>query len=154
MDKLEQLLGLGLSREQAEKVVSIFNEEGGETERLRSEVERLNEVNSKQAEEFNRQLQKSATDIKVLEELYKAGAKNPRFIMDAIGSENFAVGEDGEAAGLSGRIGALKESDPYLFYDGTPALAGFQPEQEGDFSPDGSGEELTYSEMVERLAGI
>lgn len=154
MDKIEQLLGLGLSREQAEQAALIFKEEGGEAELLRSEIERLTEVNLKQAEEFGRQLGRSAADIKVLEALYRAGAKNPRFIMGAIGAENFELDVNGEVKGLGDRIEALKESDPYLFFDGAPVLVGFQPEQEGDFSPDGSGEELTYSEMVERLAGI
>lgn len=166
MDKIERLLGIGLSPEQAEKAAGIF-EEGGEAEKLRDEVGRLSEENLKQAEELKRlggerseeikglrkQLDKSAVEIKVLEELYKAGAKNPRFIMGAMGCEGLKLGGDGEVVGLADRVGALKASDPYLFSDNAFVLEGFQPEQAGDFSPDGKGDfsEMTYSEMVDRL---
>lgn len=145
---------IGLSPDQAEKAALIFKGEGDEAQRLKGEVNRLTEVNLKQAEEFNDRLGRSAAEIKVLEALYKAGAKNPRLIMGAVGAEKFAVGEDGQVAGLDDTVSALKESDPYLFSDGVPVFVGFQPEEAGDFSPDGRREEeLTYSEMVERLAG-
>lgn len=137
MDRIEELKGLGLSPELAEKVMGVFGE-GGDCEKIK--------------EEYEKKLEKCRAETALLEGLYKAGAKNPRFVMGALDFGRVTVDENGNASGVDELIEGLKESDRYLFSEDVPVIKGFVPEEEGDFDlGEGfTGNEPTYSEIVDR----
>jgi myosin heavy subunit len=97
------------------------------SEELTEEIEKLKEANEKATKEYEDKLSKQAFEYELEKEINKAQAKNPKAVKALLDVENIKL-DGNKLIGLEDQLGALKESDAYLFgEEEPPGLKGRTP---------------------------
>ena len=133
----QELEDLGLSKEQADKVLSInkadVEDAGKEVETENANLRKqLQEDNKTQAAAHEKELTQLKIDTAVDKALTDGGAKNIKAVRALLNLDDAALSDDGLVKGLSEQIDKLKadESSKFLFNEpeqSQPKFTGFQP---------------------------
>ncbi len=152
----EELQALGLTDEQAEKVLaeitvlqktlkerdkqleSLKKASGDnaelqksriERDSLRSQIQTLQQQNAEQQKAHKAELQQLKLDNAIDNTLTAAGARNNKAVRALLDLTNVQLGEDGRLAGWQEQLEALQKSDGYLFaaQQQQATFRGFQP---------------------------
>ncbi len=173
----EGLLSLGLTEEQAEKVLA---EMGSLQKSLKERDKQFSEL--QKAAEGNEELQKQIADLQkqnaeqekahqaelaqvklnnaIDNALAAAGAKNNKAVRALLDLSGVKLEEDGKLAGFAEQLEALQKSDGYLFAETQqPTFRGFQPGAASDGRPGGNLEpaKMNYEELcayIEQNPGV
>lgn len=173
----EELLALGLTEEQAEKVLA---EMGSLQKSLKERDKQFSEL--QKAAEGNEELQKQIADLQkqnaeqekahqaelaqmklnnaIDNALAAAGAKNNKAVRALLDLSGVKLEEDGKLAGFAEQLEALQKSDGYLFAETQqPTFRGFQPGAASDGRPGGNLEpaKMNYEELcayIEQNPGV
>ncbi len=122
-------------------------------EQLTEEINKLKAANEQQAQEYESKLQQQTFDAKLADALRDAKVRNPRAVKALLEADKIKLDGD-KLLGLEDQLGALKESDAYLFVQEDPGtLAGRKPNTSKDavstgITPD-AFKALSYKERVE-----
>lgn len=96
---------------------------------LQSTIDALKQANEDAKNAHHAELTNTKLNYELDQALLLNKARNPRAVRALLDSELIKLGDDGQLTGLTDQLTALKESDGYLFDDGsaTPAPAGHTP---------------------------
>ncbi len=163
----EELLALGLTEEQAEKVLAEIAElqktvkerdkqladlqkaaEGNEE--LQKQIADLQQQNAEQQKAHKAELAQLKLDNAIDNALTAAGAKNLKAVRVLLDMEKLQLGDDGKLTGWPEQLEALQKSDGYLFAaQQPPAFRGFQPAAGSDGVPAGQVDtgKMSYDEL-------
>jgi len=140
----EDLLTLGLTDEQAEKVLAEMaglrkqlkerdkqladlQKAAGDNAELQKQIADLQKQNAEQQKTHEAELAQLKLDSAVEAALAGAKARNGKAVKAMLDMSKVKLGEDGKLAGLDEQIEALKKSDGYMFAEAGPVFRGFQP---------------------------
>lgn len=88
--------------------------------------------------------------------LASAGARNRKAVRALLREDAVTLDEDGVPQGLEEQIGAIRASDPYLFYGTEPAQQGrgFVPGESADVLPDTQPDtaHMSYAQLAAYLS--
>lgn len=96
---------------------------------LQSTIDALKQANEDAKNAHHVELSNTKLNYELDQALLLNRARNPRAVRALLDSEVIKLGEDGQLTGLTDQLTALKESDGYLFDEGsaTPPPAGYVP---------------------------
>ncbi len=163
----EELLSLGLTEEQAEKVLAEITElqkslkerdkqleelkkASGDNAELQKQITALQQQNAEQAKAHKAELAQLKLDNAIDNALTAAGAKNLKAVRALLDMEKLQMGEDGKLQGWPEQLEALQKSDGYLFAEAQqPTFRGFQPAASSDGVPAGQVDtsKMNYEEL-------
>lgn len=141
----EELQALGLTEEQAEKVLSEMaglqkslkerdkqladlQKAAAGNEELQKQIEALQQQNAEQARAHKAEMQQLKLDNAIDGALVASGARNGKAVRALLDLSGVKLGEDGKLAGLAEQLEALQKSDGYLFAAASGStMRGFQP---------------------------
>lgn len=86
---------------------------------LTAQIEALQEANKKQKEDFEAKVTGLKIDSAVKEALAAAKVRNPKTFKGLLDMDKVKIGEDGQLTGLEDQLAAIKQSDAYLFDEGS-----------------------------------
>lgn len=173
----EELLSLGLTEEQADKVLAEMSglqktvkerdkqleelkKASGDNAELRSQIEALQQQNAEQQKAHKAEMAQLRLDNAIDNALAAAGAKNLKAVRALLDLDKLQLGEDGKLQGWPEQLEALQKSDGYLFAAAQqPAFRGFQPGAASDGRPGGNLEpaKMNYEELcayIEQNPGV
>jgi len=173
----EELLVLGLTEEQAEKVLvemgslqkslkerdkqfSELQKAAEGNEELQKQIADLQQQNAEQQKAHKAELAQLKLDNAIDNALTAAGAKNLKAVRVLLDMEKLQLGEDGKLQGWPEQLEALQKSDGYLFAETQqPTFRGFQPGAASDGRPGGNLEpaKMNYEELcayIEQNPGV
>jgi len=163
----EELLALGLTEEQAEKVLAEterlqktlkerdkqlegLKKASGDNAELQSQIAALRQQNAEQQKAHKAELAQLKLDNAIDGALTAAGAKNNKAARALLDLSKVQLGEDGKLQGWQEQLEALQKSDGYLFAaaSGT-TFRGFQPGASGSVPPNRSVDvsKMNYEEL-------
>lgn len=163
----EELLALGLTEEQAEKVLAEterlqktlkerdkqlegLKKASGDNAELQSQITALQQQNAEQQKAHKAELAQLKLDNAIDNALTAAGAKNLKAVRALLDMEKLQLGDDGKLTGWPEQLEALQKSDGYLFAaQQPPAFRGFQPAAGSDGVPAGQVDtgKMSYDEL-------
>ncbi len=163
----EELLALGLTEEQAEKVLAEIAElqktvkerdkqladlqkAAKGNDELQSQITALQQQNAEQQKAHKAELAQLKLDNAIDNALTAAGAKNLKAVRALLDMEKLQLGDDGKLTGWPEQLEALQKSDGYLFAaQQPPAFRGFQPAAGSDGVPAGQVDtgKMSYDEL-------
>ncbi len=163
----EELLALGLTEEQAEKVLAEIAElqktvkerdkqladlqkAAKGNDELQSQITALQQQNAEQQKAHKAELAQLKLDNAIDNALTAAGAKNLKAVRALLDMEKLQLGVDGKLTGWPEQLEALQKSDGYLFAaQQPPAFRGFQPAAGSDGVPAGQVDtgKMSYDEL-------
>lgn len=146
----EELIKLGLTKEQAENILGSFvpktqlDEKNaeiealkisitelknniGEGETLTQQIAQLKAQNEEQQKVHENEMNQLRLDNAIDNALLEAGAKNAKAVRAMLNDKAISLGEDGKVTGLAEQITALQKSDAYMFYDKSTKFQSYQP---------------------------
>lgn len=88
-------------------------------EDLTSQIEALQEANKKQQAEFDNQVKAIRLESAVKDALTAAKVRNPKTFKGLLDMDKVALSDDGTLTGLDDQLAAIKQSDAYLFDEGS-----------------------------------
>jgi len=173
----EELLVLGLTEEQAEKVLvemgslqkslkerdkqfSELQKAAEGNEELQKQIADLQQQNAEQQKAHKAELAQLKLDNAIDNALTAAGAKNLKAVRVLLDMEKLQLGEDGKLQGWPEQLEALQKSDGYLFAETQqPTFRGFQSGAASDGRPGGNLEpaKMNYEELcayIEQNPGV
>lgn len=176
----EELLSLGLTEEQVEKVLlemsglqktlkerdslrsqlEELKKASGDNAELQKQITALQQQNAEQQKAHKAELAQLRLDNAIDNALTAAGAKNLKAVRALLDMEKLQLGEDGKLQGWSEQLEALQKSDGYLFAETQqPTFRGFQPGAASDGRPGGNLEpaKMNYEELcayIEQNPGV
>ena len=168
----EELKALGLTDEQADKIVADYgknyvakaqfntkNEElkhaKEESEAVTKQLEELkkaNEGNKDLAAQLEKMKQEAETRKKEYTDSINRMKLDTKAVRALLDLKEVKVGDDGKVAGLDEQLKKLQESDPYLFDTGTNGTSGLKPGEVSDGKPGGEGQK-TVAEIFANALG-
>lgn len=89
---------------------------------LQSTIDALKQANEDAKNAHHAELSKTKLNYELDQALLLNKARNPRAVRALLDSEVIKLGEDGQLTGLTDQLTALKESDGYLFDEGSTTL--------------------------------
>ena len=163
----EELLALGLTEEQAEKVLAEIAElqktvkerdkqladlqkAAKGNDELQKQIADLQKQNAEQQKAHKAELAQLKLDNAIDNALTAAGAKNLKAVRARVDMEKLQLGDDGKLTGWPEQLEALQKSDGYLFAaQQPPAFRGFQPAAGSDGVPAGQVDtgKMSYDEL-------
>lgn len=163
----EELLALGLTEEQAEKVLvemgslqkslkerdkqfSELQKAAEGNEELQKQIADLQKQNAEQEKAHQAELAQMKLNNAIDNALAAAGAKNNKAVRALLDLSGVKLEEDGKLAGFAEQLEALQKSDGYLFAaQQPPAFRGFQPAAGSDGVPAGQVDtgKMSYDEL-------
>lgn len=163
----EELLSLGLTEEQAEKVLAEITElqkslkerdkqleelkkASGDNAELQKQITALQQQTAEQAKAHKAELAQLKLDNAIDNALTAAGAKNLKAVRALLDLDKLQLGEDGKLQGWPEQLEALQKSDGYLFAAAQqPTFRGFQPAAGSDGVPAGQVDtsKMNYEEL-------
>lgn len=163
----EELLALGLTEEQAEKVLvemgslqkslkerdkqfSELQKAAEGNEELQKQIADLQKQNAEQEKAHQAELAQVKLNNAIDNALAAAGAKNNKAVRALLDLSGVKLEEDGKLAGFAEQLEALQKSDGYLFAaQQPPAFRGFQPAAGSDGVPAGQVDtgKMSYDEL-------
>lgn len=173
----EELLALGLTEEQAEKVLAEIAElqktvkerdkqladlqkAAKGNDELQSQITALQQQNAEQQKAHKAELAQVKLNNAIDNALVAAGAKNNKAVRALLDLSGVKLEEDGKLAGFAEQLEALQKSDAYLFAETQqPTFRGFQPGAASDGRPGGNLEtsKMNYEELcayIEQNPGV
>lgn len=126
-DKNEEIKELSAQLKERDTQLDELGKKAKDSEELTAEIERLKQENVEKDTEYQQKLQQQTFDAKLSEALSAAKVRNPKAVKALLDADKIKL--DGETLlGLDDQLGALKESDAYLFAsEEKPALGGRTP---------------------------
>lgn len=167
----EELLALGLSEEQAEKVLAEMTvlqkavkerdslrsqlenlkKASGDNAELQKQIEALQQQNAEQQKAHKAEMQQLKLDNAIDNALSAAGARNNKAVRALLDLSGVQLGEDGQLTGWQEQLEALQKSDGYLFAKTQPGgnMRGFQPAAGSGGVPQGHVDtrKMSYDEL-------
>ncbi len=163
----EELLALGLTEEQAEKVLAEterlqktlkerdkqlegLKKASGDNAELQSQIAALRQQNAEQQKAHKAELAQLKLDNAIDNAITAAGAKKLKAGRALLDMEKLQLGDDGKLTGWPEQLEALQKSDGYLFAaQQPPAFRGFQPAAGSDGVPAGQVDtgKMSYDEL-------
>ena len=125
--KIQEVKDLEAELQNRNQQLDDLSKKASGSDDLANEIQALKDANAKQQTEYEGKLQQQAFDIKLSDALREAKVRNPKAVKALLDAD--AIKLDGDKLlGLDDQLGALKESDAYLFAsDEKPALGGRTP---------------------------
>lgn len=173
----EELLSLGLTEEQAEKVLAemsglqkslkerdkqladLQKAAEGNAE-LQNQIKALQQQNAEQQKAHKAEMAQLKLDNAIDNALAAAGAKNLKAVRALLDLDKLQLDGDGKLQGWPEQLEALQKSDGYLFAAAQqPAFRGFQPAASSDGVPAGQVDtsKMNYEELcayIEQNPGV
>ncbi len=149
MDK-EELLALGLTEEQAEKVLLEMTELQKTVKERDKQLADLQEQNAEQEKAHQAELAQVKLNNAIDNALAAAGAKNNKAVRALLDLSGVKLEEDGKLAGFAEQLEALQKSDGYLFAEAQQStFRGFQPGAGSGAPPNRSVDvsKMSYDEL-------
>lgn len=171
----EELQAMGLTDEQAEKVLAEMNalqktvkerdkqladlqksaagneelqKSRKERDSLRSQIAELQKQNAEQAKAHKAELAQVRLDNAIDGALTAAGAKNNKAVRALLDLSGVKLGEDGKLSGFDEQLAALQKSDGYLFAAASGStFRGFQPGAGAGGVPAADTRKMNYDEL-------
>jgi len=163
----EELLALGLTEEQAEKVLAeiaelqkIVKERDKQladlqkaakgNDELQKQIADLQKQNAEQEKAHQAELSQVKLNNAIDNALAAAGAKNNKAVRALLDLSGVKLEEDGKLAGFAEQLEALQKSDGYLFAEAQQStFRGFQPGAGSGASPNRSVDvsKMSYDEL-------
>lgn len=106
-----------------DKQLETLKKAASDSEKLQAQISKLQEDNKKSADAYEAKIKQMGIDNVTNLTLTNAGAKNIKAVRALLNLENAQL-EGDTILGLSDQIAKLKESDPYMFNDVKPTIAG------------------------------
>lgn len=152
-DKNEEIKELSSQLKERDEQLESLSKQTGDNKQLADEIEKLKSANSETVEKYEQKLQQQAFDTKLSDALREAKVRNPKAVKALLDADSIKLDGD-KLLGLDDQLGALKESDAYLFAsDEKPALGGRTPHIPTGQPSTGLTKEqfkaLPYKELVE-----
>lgn len=163
----EELLALGLTEEQAEKVLAEIAElqktvkerdkqltdlqkAAKGNDELQKQIADLQKQNAEQEKAHQAELSQVKLNNAIDNALAAAGAKNNKAVRALLDLFGVKLEEDGKLAGFAEQLEALQKSDAYLFAEAQHStFRGFQPAAGSDGVPAGQVDtgKMSYDEL-------
>lgn len=163
----EELLALGLTEEQAEKVLAEIAElqktvkerdkqladlqkAAKGNDELQKQIADLQKQNAEQEKAHQAELSQVKLNNAIDNALAAAGAKNNKAVRALLDLSGVKLEEDGKLAGFAEQLEALQKSDAYLFAETQqPTFRGFQPGAGSGAPPNRSVDvsKMSYDEL-------
>ncbi len=163
----DELIALGLTEEQAAKVLAEMDnlqktlkerdkqleslkKASGDNAELQKQISALQQQNAEQQKEHKAELQQLKLDNAIDNALTAAGARNNKAVRALLDLSNVQLGEDGKLTGWQEQLTALQKSDGYLFAAGSGnTFRGFQPAAGSGGVPQGQVDtrKMSYDEL-------
>lgn len=127
-DKISEVKELEGQLKERDKQLTDLGKKATASEELTNEINRLKEENAETVKKYQQQIQQQAFDNKLADALRGAKAKNVKAVMANLDLSTIKLDGD-KLLGLDDQLGALKESDAYLFAEEEtpPGLRGRNP---------------------------
>ena len=169
----EELIKLGLTEEQAEKILGSYvpktqlDEKNaeiealkvsiaelknsiGEGETLTQQMAQLKTQNAEQQKAHENEMNQLRLDNAINNALLEAGAKNAKAVRAMLNDKAISIGDDGKISGLAEQITALQKSDAYMFHDKSTKFQSYKPGVGVDILKPGYLEKLEEKEAIRR----
>ena len=148
----DDLLKLGLSEEQAEKVLAEMGNLQKSLKERDKQLSELQKQNAEQEKAHKAEMAQVKLDNAIDNALATAGAKNNKAVRALLDLAKVQLGEDGKLQGCLEQLEALQKSDGYLFAEAQQAgttFCGFQPGASGNVPPSRSVDlkQMNYDEL-------
>lgn len=152
-DKNEEIKELSSQLKERDTQLEELGKKAKDSEELTGEINRLKQENADKDAEYQQKLQQQTFDTKLSDALREAKVRNPKAVKALLDADSIKLDGD-KLLGLDDQLGALKESDAYLFAsDEKPALGGRTPHIPTGQPSTGLTKEqfkaLPYKELVE-----
>lgn len=152
-DKINEVKELETQLKDRDTQLEDLGKKAKDSEELTAEINRLKEENATQATEYQKKLSEQTFDTKLNEALREAKVRNPKAVKALLDSEKIKLDGD-KLLGLDDQLGALKESDAYLFsVEENPGLGGRTPHPPGVNPHPGMTKDkfknLSYKELID-----
>jgi hypothetical protein len=152
-DKIAEVKDLEGELEKRNAQLTELGDKAQGNEQLTEEINKLKAANEQQAQEYEAKLQKQQFEAKLSDALRGAKVRNPRAVKALLDTEKIKLDGD-KLLGLDDQLGAIKESDAYLFdQEDEGTLAGRKPNGNKDTAATGltpdAFKALSYKERVE-----
>ena len=152
-DKIAEAKDLEGELEKRNQQLTELGEKAKGSEELTQEINKLKIANEEQAKEYEGKLQQQKLDAKLTEAIGGAKARNVKSVLANLDLSKIKLDGD-KLLGLDDQLGALKESDAYLFAsEEKPGLGGRTPHTPSGQSPTGLTKEqfqkMSYAERTQ-----
>lgn len=132
-----------------DKQLETLKKSASDSEKLQAQISKLQEDNKKSNEAYEAKIRQMGIDNITNLTLTNAGAKNLKAVRALLNLENAQL--DGDTIlGLSDQIAKLKESDPYMFNDVKPTIAGTKA-AEGSGNPTPTAKPGSYELFAQQF---
>lgn len=150
-DKITELKELEAQLKERDTQLEELGKKASGNEQLTEEINKLKQANEQQAQEYEDKLKQQTFDAKLSDALREAKVRNPKAVKALLEADKIKLDGD-KLLGLDDQLGALKESDAYLFAsEEKPALGGRTPHTPNGQSSTGlTKEEFTKMSYAER----
>ena len=152
-DKIAEVKDLEAELQNRNQQLDDLSKKASGSDALAKEIQALKDANAQQQADYEAKLKKQTFDTKLSDALRDAKVRNPKAVKALLDSENIKLDGD-KLLGLDDQLGALKESDAYLFAsEEKPALGGRTPHTPNGQSSTGLTKEdfakMSYAERTQ-----
>jgi hypothetical protein len=152
--KLEELKAAKAEKEAMAKEVDGLKKANKDNEGLAAQIDAMKKAAKDREKQYEDRMNQFKLDSAVEMALTTAKARNPKAVRSLLDGEKLKLNEDGTVSGLGEQIKALKESDAYMFDDGTVKAGGIAPGNPGGNGGAGAEEDANLAKEFGAALGL
>ena len=152
--KLEELKAAKAEKEAMVKEVDGLRKSNKDNEALAAQIDEMKKSAKEREKQYQDSMNQFKLDSAIEMALTTAKARNPKAVRSLLDGGKLKLNEDGTVSGLDEQIKALKESDAYMFEDGTVKAGGIEPGNPGGKDDTGTGDEASIAKEFGAALGL
>lgn len=152
--KLEELKAAKAEKEAMVKEVDGLRKSNKDNEALAAQIDEMKKSAKEREKQYQDSMNQFKLDSAIEMALTTAKARNPKAVRSLLDGGKLKLNEDGTVSGLDEQIKAIKESDAYMFDDGTVKAGGIAPGNPGGKDDAGTGDEASIAKEFGAALGL
>lgn len=152
--KLEELKAAKAEKEAMVKEVDGLKKANKDNEALAAQIDEMKKAAKEREKQYQDSMNQFKLDSAVEMALTTAKARNPKAVRSLLDGGKLKLNEDGTVSGLDEQIKAIKESDAYMFEDGTVKAGGIEPGNPGGKDDAGTEDEANIAKEFGAALGL
>lgn len=152
--KLEELKAAKAEKGAMAKEVDGLKKANKDNEGLAAQIDEMKKAAKEREKQYQDSINQYKLDAAIDMELTTAKARNPKAVRSLLDGGKLKLNEDGTVSGLAEQIKTIKESDAYMFDDGTVKAGGIAPGNPGGNSGAGTEDETSIAKEFGSALGL